>query len=38
MEEIPPKETLSHAFLFAQELQWYKAKVADETDENELEW
>ena len=38
MEVIPPTETLSLAFLFPQELESYKTKVADETDENELEW
>ena len=38
MEVIPPKETLSLASLFLQELESYKTKVADEIDENESEW
>ena len=38
MEVIPPKETLSLASLFPQELESYKTKVADETGENESEW
>ena len=38
MEVIPPKKTLSLTSLFAQELESYKTKVPDETDENELEW
>ena len=38
MEVIPPKETLSLASLFPQELESYKTKVADEIDENESEW
>ena len=38
MEVIPPKETLSLASLFPQELESYQAKVADETDEDESEW
>ena len=38
MKVIPPKKTLSLASLFAQELESYKTKVADETDKNELEW
>ena len=38
MEIIPPKETLSLASLFPQELESYKTKVADEIDENESEW
>ena len=32
MEAIPPKETLSLASLFPQELESYKTKVADETN------
>ena len=38
MEVITPKETLSLASLFQQELESYKTKVADETDEDESEW
>ena len=38
MEVIPPKEKLSLASLFPQELESYKTKVADETDEDESEW
>ena len=39
MEVIPPKETLSFAFLFPQELEPYKTKLADEADEDwESEW
>ena len=38
MEVIPPKEILSLPFLFPQELESYKTKAADETDENESEW
>ena len=38
MEVIPPKEMLNLPSLFPQELKSYKAKVADETDEDELEW
>ena len=38
MEVIPPKKTLSLTSLFAQELESYKTKIPDETDENELEW
>ena len=38
MEVIPPKETLSLASLFPQELESYKTKVADKTDKDELEW
>ena len=38
MEVIPPKEALSLASLFPQELESYKTKVADEIDENESEW
>ena len=38
MEVIPPKETLNLASLFLQELESYKVKVADETDENKMEW
>ena len=37
MEVVPPKETLSLASLFPQELESYKTEVADETDENESE-
>ena len=37
MEVIKPKETLSLAFLFPQELESYKTKIADETDEEEWE-
>ena len=38
MEVILQKETLSPTSLFPQELESYKTKVADETDENESEW
>ena len=38
MEVIPPKETLSLASLLPQELESYKTKVADKTDDDELEW
>ena len=38
MEVILQNETLSPASLFPQELDSYKTKVADETDENESEW
>ena len=38
MEVIPPKETLSLASLFPQELESYKTKVADETNEDKSEW
>ena len=38
MEVIPPKETLSLTSLFPQELESYKTKVVDETDENEFKW
>ena len=38
MEVIPQKVTLSLASLFPQELESYKTKVADETDEDESEW
>ena len=38
MEVITPKETLSLTFLFPQELESYKTKIEDETDEDELEW
>ena len=38
MEVIPPKETLSLASLFPQELESYKTKVADKTDKDESEW
>ena len=38
MEVITPKETLSLASLFQQELESYKTKVANETDEDESEW
>ena len=38
MEVIPLKETLSLASLFPQELESYKTKVANETDQDELEW
>ena len=37
MEVIPPKETLSLASLFPQELESYKTMVANETCENESE-
>ena len=37
-EVIPPKKTLSLASLFPRELESYKTKVADKTDENEKEW
>ena len=37
MEVILQKETLSPASLFPQELDSYKTKVADETDEKESE-
>ena len=38
MEVIPPKETLCLGYLFPQELESYKTKIAEETGENELEW
>ena len=38
MEVIPPKETLSLASLFPQELESYKTKVADKTDGDKSEW
>ena len=38
VEVIPLKETLSLAFLFPQELESYKTKAANETDQDELEW
>ena len=37
MKVIPPKETLSLASLFPQELESYKTMVANETGENESE-
>ena len=38
MEALLPKEMLSLASLFPQELKSYKTKVIDKTDENESEW
>ena len=38
MEVIPPKEMLSLASLFPQELESYKTKVADKTDGDKSEW
>ena len=38
MEITPQKETLSLASLFPEELESYKTKIADETDEDESEW
>ena len=38
MEAILPKEMLSLASLFPQELKSYKTKVIDKTDEIESEW
>ena len=38
MEVIPPKETFNLASLFPHEVESYKMKVADETDEDESEW
>ena len=38
MEVNPPKEMLSLASLFPRELESYKTKVTDETDEDKSEW
>ena len=38
MEVIPPKETLSLASLYPQELEPYKTKLAVKTDKDESEW
>ena len=38
MEVIPQKKTFSLTSLFPQELESYKTKVADETNEDKSEW
>ena len=38
IEVTSQKETLSLASLFPEELESYKTKIADETDEDETEW